>query len=109
MDLLSSDRMKSFIETFRKSFDFVVVDSPPVGPVVDPVVISQLVDKVVYVVRWSSTAREMVKHSIQRVSADKKLAGVVFNHVNDKRAQRYGKNAYSYYYSSRYYRNYYVE
>lgn len=109
MDLLSSDRMKSFIETFRKSFDFVVIDSPPVGPVVDPVVISQLVDKVVYVVRWSATAREMVKHSIERVSADKKVAGVVFNHVNDKRAQRYGKHAYAYYYSSRYYRNYYVE
>jgi succinoglycan biosynthesis transport protein ExoP len=43
------------------------------------------------------------------VSTDKKVAGVVFNHVNDKRAQRYGKHAYSYYYSSRYYRNYYVE
>ncbi|MDO9411052.1 MAG: polysaccharide biosynthesis tyrosine autokinase [Pseudolabrys sp.] len=109
MDLLSSDRMKSFIETFRKLFDFVVIDSPPIGPVVDAVVISQLADKVVYVVRWSSTAREMVKHSIERVSADKKVAGVVFNHVNDKRAQRYGKHAYSYYYSSRYYRNYYTE
>jgi succinoglycan biosynthesis transport protein ExoP len=109
MDLLSSDRMKSFIESFRKSFDFIVIDSPPVGPVVDAVIISQLADKVVYVVRWSSTAREIVKHSIERVSTDKKVAGVVFNHVNDKRAQRYGKHAYSYYYSSRYYRNYYVE
>lgn len=109
MDILSSDRMKALIASFRKSFDFIVIDSPPVGPVVDAVVISQLVDKVVYVVRWSSTAREIVKHSIERVSADKKVAGVVFNHVNDKRAQRYGKHAYSYYYSNRYYRNYYTE
>ncbi|MCF8475960.1 MAG: polysaccharide biosynthesis tyrosine autokinase [Pseudolabrys sp.] len=109
MDLLSSDRMKSFMESFRKSFDFIVVDSPPVGPVVDAVAISKLADKVVYVVRWSSTAREMVKHSIERLSADKRVAGVVFNRVNEKIAQKYGKYAYSYYYSGRYYRNYYTE
>lgn len=108
-DLLSSERMKTFVEGFKKSFDFIVIDSPPVGPVVDAVVLSQLADKVVYVVRWSSTAREMVKHSIDRLSAGKKIAGVVFNHVNDRRAHKYGKYAYAYYYSGRYYRNYYSE
>lgn len=109
MDLLNSDRMKSLIESLKKSFDFIVVDSPPVGPVVDAVAISHLVDKVVYAVRWSATAREMVRHSIEKVSADKKVAGVVFNQVNAKRAQKYGKHAYSHYYGSRYYRNYYTE
>lgn len=108
-DLLSSDRMKSFMEGFKQSFDFVVVDSPPIGPVIDPIVISGMVDKVVFVVRWAVTAREMVRHSIQRLSGDRKVAGVVFNHVNDKQAQRYGKYAYSYYYSASYYKNYYTE
>lgn len=109
MDLLGSDRMKSLIESLRKSFDFIVVDSPPLGPVVDAIVISHLVDKVVYVVRWSATAREMVRHSIEKLVADKKVAGVVFNQVNARRAQKYGKHAYSHYYGSRYYRNYYAE
>lgn len=108
-DLLSSDRMKSFMEGFRNSFDFVVVDSPPLGPVVDPIVIAGMVDKIVFVVRWAVTAREMVRHSIQRFAADRKVAGVVFNHVNDKQAQRYGKYAYSYHYGARYYKNYYTE
>ena len=109
MDLLGSDRMKSLMESFRKSFDFIIVDSPPLGPVVDAIVISHLVDKVVYVVRWSATPREMVRHSIEKLVADKKVAGVVFNQVNARRAQKYGKHAYSHYYGSRYYRNYYVE
>lgn len=109
MDLLGSDRMKGLMESFRKSFDFIVVDSPPLGPVVDAIVISHLVDKVVYVVRWSATAREMVRHSIEKLVADKKVAGVVFNQVNARRAQKYGKHAYSNYYGSRYYRNYYTE
>lgn len=109
MDLLSSDRMRTFVDGFRDSFDLVVIDSPPVGPVVDAVAISRLVDKVVYVVRWSSTAREMVKHSIARLSPGKKIAGIVFNHVDDNKAKKYGKYAYSYYYSGRYYKNYYTE
>ena len=108
-DLLSSDRMKSLMENFKQSFDFVVVDSPPMGPVIDPIVISGMVDKIVFVVRWAVTAREMVRHSIQRLASDRKVAGVVFNHVNDKQAQRYGKYAYSYYYSASYYKNYYSE
>lgn len=109
MDLLNSDRMKSLIDSLKKSFDFIVVDSPPVGPVVDAIVISQLVDKVVYVVRWSATAREMVRHAVEKLSADKKVAGAVFNQVNDRRAHKYGKYAYSHHYGSRYYRNYYTD
>jgi succinoglycan biosynthesis transport protein ExoP len=108
-DLLSSDRMKTFMDGFKKSFDFIVIDSPPMGPVIDPIVIAGMADKIVFVVRWAVTAREMVRHSIQRLAADRKVAGIVFNHVNDKKAQRYGKYAYSYYYSASYYKNYYTE
>ena len=57
-DLLGSDRMKFYIDRFRQLFDFVVVDTPPLGPVTDPLIVAQLVDKVVYVVRWASTPRE---------------------------------------------------
>ena len=106
-DLLSSDRMKSFIASCKESFDMVVIDTPPVGPVIDPIVVSQLVDKIVYVVRWASTARELVQQSIQRLPGSKKVAGVVLNHVNDALAQKYGKNAYQYYYGARHYKKYY--
>ena len=88
------------------TFDLVIIDSPPIGPVSDPMVLAQLVDTVVYVVRWASTAREMVQQSIQRLPGEK-LAGVVFNHVNEKAAQKYGKDAYQYYYGARSYGKYY--
>ena len=106
-DLLSSERMKTFIANCRETFDFVVIDTPPVGPVIDPVVISQLVDKIVYVVRWASTARELVQQSMQRLPGHKKVAGVVFNQVDDRLAQKYGKDAYQYYYGARDYKKYY--
>lgn len=82
LDLLSSEKMKAFIASFKESFDLVVVDSPPVEPFVDPSIIAQLCDKCVFVVRWASTARELVKHSVQALAGHKKISGVVFNHVN---------------------------
>jgi succinoglycan biosynthesis transport protein ExoP len=108
-DLLGSERMKSLVASFRQTFDMVVIDTPPAGPVIDPLVVSQLSDKVVLIVRWASTAREMVKQCVQQLSGHRKVAGVAFNHVNERQAQKYGRYAYSYYYGSRYYKNYYSE
>jgi capsular exopolysaccharide synthesis family protein len=108
-DLLGSDRMKAIIASFREAYDLVVIDSPPVGPVIDAVVVSRLSDKVVIVVRWSATARELVKQSVDQLSGHPKVAGAVFNQVNERQARKYGKHAYSYYYRSRYYESYYAE
>jgi succinoglycan biosynthesis transport protein ExoP len=108
-DLLASERLKAVVAVLRTKFDLVIIDTPPIGPVIDPLIIAALADKVVFVVRWAATAREMVSHSIQRLAGDKKVAGVVFNHVIDAQAQKYGKYAYSYYYGGRYYKKYYTE
>ena len=105
-DLLGSERMKSLVEGFKKTFDLVVIDTPPAGPVIDPVVVSHLCDKIVVIVRWASTAREMVKQCVDQLSGHRKIAGVVFNHVNERQAQKYGKHAY---YGARYYKTYYGE
>jgi succinoglycan biosynthesis transport protein ExoP len=106
-DMLDSERMHHFLERCREAFDLVVIDTPPVGPVVDPFIVSQLVDKVVYVIRWASTARELVDQSIKRFSEPKKVAGVVFNRVDENLAQKYGKHASQYYYGTRDYKKYY--
>jgi capsular exopolysaccharide synthesis family protein len=89
-DLLGSERMKEFIARLREKFDYVVLDTPPVGPVVDPVIVAQLADKTVFVVQWASTPRDLVEASIQQVSSQKRVAGVVLNFVNQDRAKKYG-------------------
>ena len=106
-DLLSSERMKGFVQQCRQSFDLVVIDTPPVGPVIDPVVVSHLADKVVFVVHWGSTPREVVQQAVHRIPGHRKVAGIVLNMVDGKTAQKYGKDAYGYYYSGREYDNYY--
>lgn len=106
-DLLGSERMKSLVAGFKEGYDLVVIDSPPAGPVIDPIIVSQFSDKVVLVVRWGATARELIKQSVDQLSGHRKIAGVAFNLVDDRQAQKYGKYAYSYYYGNRYYKNYY--
>jgi capsular exopolysaccharide synthesis family protein len=93
-DVLASERMKVLISQLRKTFDYVVLDTPPVAPVVDPVIMAGLADKTVFVVKWASTPRELVEASVQRLSAHKRVAGVVFNCVNQARAKKYGGEHY---------------
>jgi capsular exopolysaccharide synthesis family protein len=101
-DLLASEKFKLLIDALREKFDLIIIDTPPMGPVVDALVVSHLVDKVIFVVRWAATPREMVAHSIRRLHGHKKVAGLVFNFVVDAQAQKYGKYA-SYYYQDHYY------
>ncbi|RBP07329.1 exopolysaccharide transport family protein [Roseiarcus fermentans] len=108
-DLLGSDRFRALIAELREQYDLILIDSPPLGPVVDALIVSQLVDKTLFVVRWASTPREMVAHSVERLASHRKVAGVVFNYVVHAQAQKYGKYAYSYYYGDRYYKKYYTE
>jgi polysaccharide biosynthesis transport protein len=98
-DVLGSERMKGLVSHLRELFDYVVLDTPPVGPVVDPVIVGGLADKTIFVVQWASTPRELVEASLRQVSTHRRVAGVVFNSVNQDRARKYGGE---YYYGKRY-------
>jgi succinoglycan biosynthesis transport protein ExoP len=104
-DVLGSERMKALISQLKETFDYVVVDTPPVGPVIDAVIVANLADRTILIVEWASTARELVETSIKQVSAQKRVAGVVFNFVSQDRAQKYGGE----YYYGKSYEKYYSE
>jgi Mrp family chromosome partitioning ATPase len=99
--------MKSLVAGFREDYDLVVIDTPPTGLVVDPVIVSSYSDRIIMVVRWGMTARELVRETVERLSGHRRIAGIAFNLVNERQAQKYGKGAYSYYYGRRYHKEYY--
>ena len=103
-DLLGSARMKGLVENMRESYDYIIIDTPPVGPVIDAKVAMQLADKVIFVVRWQMTTREMVAQSIDGLNAERKLAGIALAMVDETKVPRYGPYSY---YSSYHYKNYY--
>src|SRR5262245_2381472 len=105
-DVLGSERMKALISHLSETFDYVVMDTPPVGPVIDPVIVANLSDKTIFVVQWASTPRDLVEASLRQVSTRKRVAGIVLNSVNQNRAKKYGGEQY---YAQQYYGKYYSE
>ncbi|HJU15263.1 MAG TPA: polysaccharide biosynthesis tyrosine autokinase [Stellaceae bacterium] len=105
-DLLGSERLKTIITTCKRQYDLVIIDTPPVGPVMDAVVVSHLCDTVILVVKWGATPREVVEASVEQLSGHRNLAGIVFNRVNVRQARKYGRYASAHYYGAVYYKDY---
>ena len=89
-NLLASERMRELIETLGRTYDNVIIDSPPIFPVSDATVLASLVDGVVLVVRGRSTARQAVRQALARLRFVRaNIIGVVLNGV-DPDSTEYG-------------------
>jgi Mrp family chromosome partitioning ATPase len=81
--MVGSARMREALAGFREAYDFVIVDSPPVVPVTDAVVLSREADAVVLVVKGHDTPLELVRRARdQLVLADAHIIGAVVNNVD---------------------------
>jgi Mrp family chromosome partitioning ATPase len=90
----------------RKTYDYVIVDLPPLAPVVDARAISTLLDGVILVVEWGRTPADVVKHALNTApNVHDALLGVVLNKTNMKAMKRYA-NHYADYYNNEHYIRY---
>ncbi|WP_088815946.1 MULTISPECIES: CpsD/CapB family tyrosine-protein kinase [Listeria] len=83
-ELLSSSRMKQFVQTISSMFDMVIFDAPPVLPVVDPLLIANLVDGVIFNLRSGYSEGQAAVKSLEKIKqAGGRVIGAV---LNDKKA-----------------------
>lgn len=108
-ELLRSEGMQEFISSARTKFDYVVVDLPPLAPVIDAKVMVPSIDSFVYVIEWGKTSRTVVRNTMD-ANADvmQKCVGVVLSKVDQKKMKLYSEYGSSEYYATRY-RSYYQE
>ena len=78
---LSSDRMRALIAEAAKQFDWVLVDTPPVGLLSDAHLVARVTDGVLFVIAAGSTPYSLVQRSIAEIGADR-IVGTVLNRVN---------------------------
>ncbi|HUO85395.1 MAG TPA: polysaccharide biosynthesis tyrosine autokinase, partial [Thermoanaerobaculia bacterium] len=99
-ELLASDRMGELMETVRKRFDFVILDSPPVMAVADAMVLGTIADGVVLCIHGGTTVREMVSRAAQRLrQANTPVLGALLNNLDLRsHGYRFSKEYYEYYY-----------
>lgn len=90
-DLLASQRMRQLIAKLREHYDYVVLDASPVLPVVDALSLAAMVDKVLVVVEWDRTPRNVVFEAFKLLRLEShQTPGIVLNKVNTKWLPGYG-------------------
>ena len=85
-ELLGTDQMRKLVESLERIYDYIIIDSPPIGYFTDAVLISSLVDRVVLVVDSYKSTRETVRRSYQLLQdAGAPTLGMVLNNVKEQR------------------------
>lgn len=97
LELLSSKKFAELLQQLREKFDHIIIDSAPVLPVSDSLVLGHLVDEVILVVKADSTTHKMAQDAVKRLaSARVQPLGVVLQQADLEKMENYGGYSYGY-------------
>ncbi|MFH1201406.1 MAG: polysaccharide biosynthesis tyrosine autokinase [Candidatus Omnitrophota bacterium] len=95
-ELLTSNKMKEFIEKAKTKFDIILFDTSPIAVVTDAVILSQAVDGSIVVLQGGKTSKRVLPRISQLLKeARARIVGVLLNRVSSARSDDY---SYHYYY-----------
>jgi polysaccharide biosynthesis transport protein len=97
--LLNSNKMKHFVEEWRETYDYVLIDTPPVGVMADAQSLATQGDGVIVVSGIQRATRTALNHSMELLRGSQcNLVGFVANMV-EKEFDYYGYSYYDHYYN----------
>ena len=100
-DLLMSRGMLDLIAVLRSGFDYVIIDTPPLLPVVDALALATGADKILVVVEWCRTPRVTISEAFRVLGPQAhRVAGVVLNKVDFNELPGYGGYQYRKYFNN---------
>jgi len=92
--------MEKLILRLRQEFDHVIIDSPPILPLTDATILSNLVDGIIMIVECEGTSRAALNRACRIMEhSGGKILGTVFNKVDVRRDGYYGYRLYHGYYN----------
>jgi polysaccharide biosynthesis transport protein len=98
-ELVMGERFTRLISIARKHFDYIVIDTPPIDPVVDGLYLARHADIIAFVVRWGSTPQMAAKRSVAALMENARPGTFITAVINQKERN----NMRSYYRYSGYY------
>lgn len=102
VELLSTNNFTEFLAFARENYDYVIIDLPPLGVVIDAAVVAQHCDGVALVISDNSVRYSVAQEVISQLKASKsKILGVIKNNTNKKK-DTYYRHGYNRYYSHYY-------
>ena len=94
-DIVSKEQIKKFLDVLKMQYDYVIIDSPPVQPVSDTLILSQASDYNLFVIRSEETRTSSFMSSIKKIqNVGVKINGIIINDLDTSK-----DSYYSYYYS----------
>jgi capsular exopolysaccharide synthesis family protein len=100
-ELLGSQRMEAMLESYKDSFDYIIVDLPPVNIVSDALSFASLTDGMILVIREEYTEKKELEHCFRQLKlSNVNVLGCVMNEAKS------GSHSYSKYKRYRYYKHY---
>ena len=103
VELMMSDKFSNFIKELKAEYDYVIVDTPPLGLVIDSAVVAKNCDGAVMVISVGKIRQKqarITKNQLEKSGC--KILGAVLNH-SGKRGDNYYKKYYKKYYGKGYY------
>src|SRR5438093_763569 len=102
-ELLSSKRFKELLDSLKENFDTIIIDTPPVMVVADPLVVASFASGVIFIVGAEMTSRYAAQAALQQLQQGRaRVVGAILNRVQlDKNGyyySRYYKREYGAYY-----------
>lgn len=97
-EILGTEQMRKLFDRLRSSYDYVIVDLPPLAPIVDVRASAPLVDCFLLVVEWAKTKIDVVQHALHTApNVYENLMGVALNKTDIKSMARYDSHSSDYY------------
>ena len=98
-DLTTPAKLKEFFDHLKESYDYVVLDTPPVQPVSDTLFIGQATDHNLLIARSKFTKLAGIKSAVKKLkNVNVDVDGLIFNDLDTSKASYYGYYQYGGYY-----------
>ena len=103
-DIVSKEQIKKFFDVLKIEYDYLIIDSPPVQPVSDTLILTQASDYNLFIIRSDSTKTIALMSSIKKVrNVGASIDGIIINDLDTSKDSYYNYNYYNYYNYSSYY------
>lgn len=109
-EILASDWTQKLFDGLRLRYDYIIVDLPPLAPVVDVRATTQFVDRYFLVIEWGQTKIDVVQHALNAAhGVYDNLVGAILNKTDMNSLKCYEAHREKYYYNEHFRRYGYTE
>ena len=101
-ELLGTERFRQMLADLKDRYDYVIVDTPPLGSMIDAAIIASLTDGTILLIEYNTVdykKASMVKEQLEKANA--RILGVVINKIPRREFKSYYYYDYDYYYGKK--------